>query len=192
MPPSGIALYGAPASGKDTITEALSELDSRYVHFRRLKAGGGRTEGYRLCTLTEMEDLRNRGLIVYENARYDSLYAIDRPALDGLFARDLVPVVHLGQLEGVRALARYPALWLPVLLHCRRDTAEQRARGRGSKDITARLRAWDATERELARARPDDFALRIDTDRTSPGNAAQMIDAHLRRMWGSGLSASRR
>jgi guanylate kinase len=192
MPPSGIALYGAPASGKDTITEALSELDSRYVHFRRLKAGSGRSEGYRLCTLTEMDDLRNRGLIVYENTRYDSLYAIDRPALDGLFARDHVPVVHLGQLEGVRALARYPALWLPVLLHCRRDTAEQRARGRGSEDITARLQAWDETERELAHSRPDDFTLRIDTDRTSPANAAQTIDAHLRRMRGSGLSASRR
>jgi guanylate kinase len=192
MPPRGIALFGAPASGKDTITEALAELDSRYVHFRRLKAGGGRTEGYRLCTLAEIEDLRSRGLIVYENARYDSRYAIDRPALDGLFARDLVPVVHLGQLEGVRALARYPALWLPVLLHCRRDTAEQRARRRGSHDITARLKAWDETERDLDHSRPDDFALRIDTDRTSPANAARTIDAYLRRMRGSGLSASRR
>jgi guanylate kinase len=192
MPPRGIALYGAPASGKDTINEALAELDSRYVHFRRLKAGGGRTDGYRLCTLTEMEDLRDRGLIVYENARYDSLYAIDRPALDALFARDLVPVVHLGQLEGVHALARYPALWLPVLLHCRRDTAEQRARERGSSDISARLHAWDETERELAHARPDDFALRIDTDRTSPAHAAQTIDAQLCHMHVSGLSTSRR
>jgi guanylate kinase len=192
MPPSGIALFGAPASGKDTITEALAELDSRYVHFRRLKAGGGRTEGYRLCTPTEIEDLRNRGLIIYENVRYDSLYAVDRPALDGLFARDLVPIVHLGQLEGVRALARYPALWLPVLLHCRRDTAEQRARARGSSDISARLHAWDETERELARVRPDDFALRIDTDQVSPAHAARTIDAQLRRMPVSGLSTSRR
>jgi guanylate kinase len=192
MPPSGIALYGAPASGKDTSTQALSELDNRYVHFRRLKAGGGRTEGYRLCTHTEIEDLRNRDLIVYENARYDSLYAIDRPALDEIFARDLVPVVHLGQLAGVRALARYPALWLPVLLHCRRDTAEQRARERGSNDISARLHAWDETERELAHARPDDFALRIDTDRTSPVHAAQTIDAQFRQMHASGLSPSAR
>lgn len=192
MPPSGIALYGAPASGKDTITEALSELDSRYVHFWRLKAGGGRTEGYRLCTLAEIEELRNRGLIIYENVRYDSLYAVDRPALDALFARDLVPVVHLGQLEGVRALACYPALWLSVLLHCRRDTAEQRAWERGSNDISARLHAWDETGREVAHARPDDFALRIDTDRTSPAHAAQTIDAQLHRMHVSGLSTFRR
>ena len=73
-----------------------------------------------------------------------------------------------------------------------RATAAQRARQRGSADITARLEAWDDTDRELAGARPDDFALRVDTDRTSPAQAAQAIDAQLQRMNASGLSASRR
>jgi|SRR5215218_3940386 len=191
MPPSGIALYGPPASGKDTVTQALTALDARYVHFRRLKAGGGRTDGYRVCTNEQIDDLRDQGLIVYENVRYESRYAIDRPALDALLVRGLIPVVHLGQLAGVHALVRYPALWLPVLLHCRRATAAQRARQRGSADIAARLEAWDDTERELAGARPDDFALRVDTDRTSPAQAAQAIDAQLQRMNASGLSASR-
>jgi guanylate kinase len=192
MPPSGIALYGPPASGKDTVTQALTALDARYVHFRRLKAGGGRTDGYRICTNKHLDDLRDQGLIVYENVRYESRYAIDRPSLDALLARGLVPVVHLGQLAGVHALARYPALWLPVLLRCRRTTAAQRAQQRGSTDITARLEAWDDTERELVDARPDDFALRVDTDRSSPAQAAQAIDAQLQRMQTSGLSASRR
>jgi len=192
MPPSGIAFYGPPASGKDTVTEALTAVDARYVHFRRLKSGGGRTDGYRVCTNDQIDDLREQGLIVYENFRYDSRYAIDRPALDALLAKDLIPVVHLGQLAGVHALMRYPALWLPVLLHCRRATAALRAQQRGSTDITARLEAWDDTERDLAGARPDDFALRFDTDRTSPAQAAQAIDAQLRRMHASGLSPSRR
>lgn len=129
MPPSGILLFGAPASGKDTVTHALSALDDRYVHFQRLKAGEGRTEGYRVCTREQIDDLRDRGLIVYENVRYDSLYAIDRPALEALLAQDLIPVVHLGQLDGVYALIRHPALWLPVLLHCRRETAEPTSAG---------------------------------------------------------------
>jgi guanylate kinase len=192
MPPSGIVLYGPPASGKDTVTQALTALDARYVHFRRLKVGGGRTDGYRICTNEQIDDLRDQGLIVYENVRYESRYAIDRPALDALLARGLIPVVHLGQLAGVHALVRCPALWLPVLLHCRRTTAAQRARQRGSADVTARLEAWDDTERELAGARPDDFALRVDTDRTSPAQSAQAIDAQLQRMNASGLSASRR
>jgi len=192
MPPSGILLYGAPASGKDTVTQALSALDSRYVHFQRLKAGGGRTEGYRVCTHEHIDDQRERGLIVYENVRYDSLYAIDRPALDALLARDLIPVVHLGQLDGVHALMRHPARWLSVLLHCRRETAEQRARERGSVDIAARLQAWDETARELARTRADVFVLRIDTDQTSPSNAAEAIDTHLRNLHAPRSAASGR
>lgn len=180
--PFGVVLYGPPASGKDTVTQALTALDARYVHFQRLKAGGGRGHGYRLCTSEHIDDLRDRGLVVYENERYDSLYAIDRPALDALLARDLFPVVHLGQLAGVHALVRHPAVWLPVLLHCQRSTTAQRARQRGSDDIAARLQAWDDTAGDLACARPDDFALRIDTDRTSPASAAQSIDAQLRRL----------
>jgi guanylate kinase len=192
MSSCGIALYGPPASGKDTVTQALTALDARYVHFRRLKVGGGRTDGYRVCTDERLDDLRDQGLIVYENVRYESRYAIDRPALDALLARGLIPVVHLGQLAGVHALVRYPAIWLPALLHCRRTTAAQRAQRRGSSDITARLEAWDDTERELADAQPDDFALRVDTDQTSPAQAAQTIDAELKRLHASGLSTSRR
>ncbi len=190
--PGGIVLYGAPASGKDTVTHALTALDPRYVHFQRLKAGEGRTEGYRVCNNEQIEDLRDRGLIVYENERYDSRYAIDRPALDALLARDLIPVVHLGQLAGVHALMRHPALWLPVMLHCRRATAAQRARQRGSDDVDARLQAWDDTARDLAHAQPDDFALRIDTDRISPASAAQTIDAQLRRLQAPRPAASGR
>jgi len=192
MPPSGIVLYGAPASGKDTVTQALTELDHRYVHYQRLKAGGGRTAGYRPCTVEQIKDLRDRDLILYENVRYDSRYAIDRPALDALFARDLIPVVHLGQLDGVHAVRRYPALWLVALLQCHRTTAAVRARERGSADITARLEAWDETERDLASARPDEFALRIDTDQVPPADAAQAIDMELQRMHASGVSASSR
>jgi guanylate kinase len=186
----GVVLYGPPASGKDTITRALTELDARYVHYLRLKAGSGRTDGYRLCTSAQIENLRDRGLIVYENARYGNRYAIDRPALDELFAQDLIPVVHLGQLDGVHALVRYPARWLVVLLQCRRTTAAHRARERGSADLAARLQAWDETERDLANARPDEFGIRIDTDRSSAVDAARAIDAQLRRMHALGVSAA--
>jgi guanylate kinase len=191
MSPGAIALYGAPASGKDTVTRALIELDVRYVHFPRLKAGGGRTDGYRVSTNEQIDKLREEGLVVYENVRYGNRYAVDRPALDALLAQNLIPVVHLGQLAGVHAVLRYPAQWLVVLLHCARATAAQRARGRGSTDLEARLRAWDDTERDLVHARPDDFGLRIDTDRMSPADAAQAIDAQLRRMPASGLSTTR-
>src|SRR5437588_1811720 len=145
MSRDGIILYGPPASGKDAITEALSRISPECVLFRKLKAGDGRREGYRLTTLPDIERMQRLGLIVYANERYANVYAVDRPSLGALLAQGLVPVVHMGQLVGVRALKRYPAACLSVLLWCPRDLAEQRLRGRGAVDLAARLPVWDET-----------------------------------------------
>jgi guanylate kinase len=119
------------------------QLSPEYVPFKRLKVGSGRSNGYRPTTPAEIERLRNRHLIVYENERYGNLYVVDHPAPDALLDRGAIPVVHVGQIEGVRALKRYPADWLGVLLWCSRQVAEERARARGSKDVADRLAAWD-------------------------------------------------
>ncbi|MDO3687683.1 hypothetical protein [Micromonospora sp. C28ISP2-4] len=98
----GVILYGPPAAGKDTITRALTDADPADRLFRRLKAGPGRTAGYRMTTADKLKELRSRGEVAWENDRYGARYIVDRPAL----RRDLtdyVPVVHLGQTEAVDA-----------------------------------------------------------------------------------------
>lgn len=177
-------LYGPPASGKDTITDSLHRIDSRCAAFRRLKVAASycSAERYRPVTAAELTRLHAIGQVVYENARYGNVYVVDRPGLDRAFAHGVIPVVHLGQLAGVRAVRRYPARWLPVLLWCPRAVSEHRLRDRGSRDIDDRLIAWQETERDLAGAVPDDFALRIDTDRYRPDNAARTIFAELIRL----------
>lgn len=172
--PLGIVLYGPPASGKDTITGELHRLDPRYVLFRRLKVGPGRTEGYRLTDEATIAALRNRGEIVWENRRYGALYTIDRPALVEQ-TRDGVPVVHLGQHEAIDAvLAAAPAVrWLVVALSCPRDVAEQRVTARGTGDAAERLRIWDETP---PLARPG--MLRIDTGDLTAREAADLIHHH--------------
>src|SRR5690348_7119604 len=97
----GVILYGPPASGKDTITTALSELDSKYAQFARLKVGSGKSAGYRMGTAEQLRELEAAGDVVYANARYGNTYAIDRPGVDAAFAAG-VPVVHLGQVDGIR------------------------------------------------------------------------------------------
>ena len=177
MSRDGIILYGPPASGKDAITEALSRISPECVLFRKLKAGDGRREGYRPTTLADVERMQRIGLILYANERYGNVYAVDRPALDALLARGLVPVVHMGQLAGVRAVRDYPAGWLSVLLWCPREVTEERVRERGAADLGARLRAWDETARDLEQADPSDFSLRIRTDWQTPTDAAEAIRA---------------
>ncbi|MEH1056159.1 kinase [Micromonospora sp. CPCC 206171] len=165
-----MVLYGPPASGKDTITCALRELDSRYQLFQRLKAGPGRVEGYRLTSRRHLETMKAAGLLLWENARYGAIYAVDRPALEGCMESG-IPVVHLGQVAAVSAITRgIPHVsWLVVELRCPRDIAAKRIAERATGDTRARLEAWDETE-------PLPYAdLVIDTSFTTPMDAARQV-----------------
>src|SRR5690242_16005293 len=111
----GILLYGPPASGKDTITDQLCRLDERFMPFRRLKVGGGRTNGYRLTTHDALEALQARGDLLYTNSRYGATYAVDRAEITTITERDRVPILHLGQIAGINAVKDgYPLPWLTV------------------------------------------------------------------------------
>jgi guanylate kinase len=177
----GIVLYGPPAAGKDTVTAALAQLDRRYGQFARLKVGSGKSAGYRMGTAEELAALEAAGDVVYANSRYGNTYVIDRPGLTMAFAAG-VPVLHLGQVDGIRALVDgYPGNWTAVLLWCPREVTAQRSKGRGDADTAARLAAWDATREDLD-AHPDMvWDLTVDTADTSPEESARLIDQLVRR-----------
>ncbi|MGN9912113.1 AAA family ATPase [Phytohabitans sp. LJ34] len=142
----GVILYGPPGSGKDTVTGELTRIDPRYVLYRRLKAGQGRTAGYRMATESDIAALRAQHQIIWENRRYGSTYVIDRAMLAKQLAES-VPVVHLGQVEAVAVVAASvpDTRWLVVHLWCPREVAAQRIRDRGTADLNDRLSAWDET-----------------------------------------------
>lgn len=168
----GLILYGPPASGKSSITKALTALDPSYQLYERLKIGTGRTEGYCMTTQAELERLRQSNQVLWENTRYGATYAIDRPRL--LKAMELCsPVVHLGQPEGVHALLTHlPEHFAVVALECSRIVARARLVDRRDTDLEERLTVWDQTA-QLTHAN-----LRIDTTRTSPQDSAKGIASH--------------
>ncbi|MFJ4585114.1 phosphotransferase-like protein [Streptomyces echinatus] len=181
----GIALYGPPAAGKDTITSALAKADRRYAQFTRLKIGAGKTDGYRMGSVAELERLEAAGDVVYRNERYGNVYVIDRPGLSDAFAAG-VPIVHLGQVVGVQELlAGYPAEWLTVLLWCPREATAKRSVGRGDSDTAARLAAWDATREDLDAHPSAVWDLTVDTTAASPQDAARLIDRLLAQRAGA-------
>ncbi|MEU9471262.1 guanylate kinase [Streptomyces avermitilis] len=181
----GVILYGPPAAGKDTVTRILAELHPRYGQFARLKIGSGRSVGYRMGTPAQLRELKAAGDVVYANSRYGNTYVLDRPALDAAFAAG-VPVVHLGQLAGIRALDDgYPADWLVVLLWCPREVTAQRSAGRGDSDTAARLAAWDATREDLDVHPGTTWDLIVDTTATSPQDAARLVDQLLAQQAGA-------
>lgn len=178
---SGILLYGPPAAGKDTVTTALAALDARYVPFRRLKVGSGKSSGYRMGTAAQLADLEASGDIIYRNERYGNVYVVDRPGLVQALEGGTVAIVHLGQVAGVEQVATLsPARWVRVLLWCSRTSTAERSRRRGDTDTAARLAAWDATGEDLASYPQARWEVRVDTDLVTPREAAQQIDAFVR------------
>lgn len=181
----GVILFGPPASGKDTVTETLVQLGTRYGQFARLKIGSGKSVGYRMGSTEQLLALEAAGDVVYANSRYGNTYVIDRPGLDEAFAAG-VPVVHLGQVDGIRALVDgYAAAWVTVLLWCPKDVTKLRSTGRGDSDTAARLAAWEATHEDLE-AHPDMvWDLTVDTTATSPRESARLIDQLLMQRAGA-------
>jgi len=177
----GILLYGPPAAGKDTVTAALAELNTRYVPFTRLKIGTGKTRGYRVGTPEQLAALDARGEVIYRNDRYGNIYVVDRPGLDQAMQGGRIPVVHLGQMAGIeRVTALFPASWVRVLLWCSKETTAQRSSQRGDTDTTARLAAWNATSSDLTAHPKAGWELRVDTEATAPRETAQRIDETVR------------
>lgn len=186
MTAAGVLLYGGPAVGKDTVTTALSGLDSRFRLFQRLKAGPGRTAGYRMADLEEIARLRQAGEVLWENERYSAVYVVDRPELKRVLADGYFPVVHLGQQAAVEAIqAAAPTVrWAVVELWCPRPIAAARIEARGTGDTADRLRAWAETGHLR---HPDLF---IDTSLVSAVDAAEQIRQKV-ATWASPSSSRR-
>ncbi|GAA2216784.1 hypothetical protein GCM10010429_45810 [Micromonospora olivasterospora] len=169
----GLILYGAPATGKDTVTAELVRRESRLEHFKRLKLGPGRTTGYRMISASQADDLRHRpGAILWENSRYDATYFVDRSGLEQLWTSGYVPVVHLGQVEAVEAITgdvETGASWTVVELYCRPALLRSRIRSRATGDEEQRFAAIEQTP-HLPNA-----DIRIDTESVPATEAARMI-----------------
>ncbi|WP_034484620.1 guanylate kinase [Actinomadura oligospora] len=173
----GIILYGPPASGKDTITAELSRLDSRFVLLTKLKAGTGRTNGYRHVPTAELDALRAAGRLVLETERYGNRYAVDRQDIDALTNTGRIPVIHVGDIPGVTALSTaVPLTWTRVRLWTPRDVTATRSKHRGDTDTPSRLAAWDEAEADRrTNGEAVTFDLTIHTHETDPAEAAKSI-----------------
>jgi len=104
------------------------------------------------------------------------MYAIDRGEVSSLVGSGHIPVLHMGQLAGVRAVAAYPINWVRVLLWCPEDVTRQRCQDRGDSDLDARLKVWHETRQDLLDHMAEPWSLVIKTDLVSVAQAVQAIE----------------
>ncbi|MER7223241.1 guanylate kinase [Streptomyces rubradiris] len=154
----------------------FSRLRPAFTLFQRLKAGPGRSTSYRLTTAEHIENLARSGELLYRNARYGAEYAIDRGEVSALLAAGRIPVLHMGQVAGARAVEVFPTHWVKVLLWCPEETTRARCSRRGDKDVDARLKVWHETRQDLLNHAGEPWSLVIRTDQVTAAQAAQSID----------------
>ncbi|WP_219500135.1 guanylate kinase [Nonomuraea ceibae] len=170
----GVVLYGPPASGKSTVTAALTVLDPRFVLLRKLKAGDRRGSEYEFISAERMAELRNAGRLLVETQRYGNTYAVDRYQVERMTTAGQIPIVHMGNIPDIHRL-NDAGPWLVALLWVSREVCERRSRQRLDDDTSQRLRAWDET---LADRRAHDdslFYCRYETDEIAPEAIARQI-----------------
>lgn len=177
MTSPGVILYGPPASGKDTVTAELSHQDDRFVLLAKLKAGTGRSTGYRSVSRDDLTALRSTGRLVVETERYGNRYAIDRHDIDTLTDAGRIPVAHMGNIADLQRLrSAVPLEWTAVLLWIPREVCAERSCRRGDADTPQRLQAWDETAVDLQAAGDAvPFDLTIRTDQAEPADVARQI-----------------
>lgn len=173
---TGVVLYGAPATGKDTVTTALCSLGS-FAHFERLKSGPGRTAGYRMVDAGQLDAvLATPDEVIWQDDRYGATYIVDRSHVEQLVHAGRIPVIHLGKPQAVDAVTRaLPSVeWLVVELHTARDIALQRIVARTTGDTSARLDVYDSTPRlEAADLSIDTGLVDVDTAAKTIAEAVQ-------------------
>lgn len=167
---NGVILYGAPATGKDTVTAALVRQYPHFVLYKRLKCGPGRTAGYRMISPKAMAAIPASS-ILWTNHRYGATYLVDRDGLADTWKSGHVPVLHLGQPEAVDAVVdQIPGVrWLVVELHSPLDVLRERISARGTGDDDQRIKAAMRTPRLLT------ARVHVDTSVIDPNSAARLI-----------------
>src|SRR5215217_1345523 len=143
-----IILYGPPASGKNTVTEALQTLETNIEPFQRVKAGPGRTQGYRMMSQENISTWRDQVTILWENSRYNAVYITELEEIQRILEAHRIPVIQL---------------WCP------RNVSYTRSIARKTGDIKQRMQVYDKTERLKQKN------LTIDTSKTNPVEAAKKI-----------------
>ncbi len=93
---------GMPASGKDTVTEALCAADNTFVPFKKHKSVGPDDkikDTYYNISVEEFEQKIKNGDFLQYHGRYGRYYGIAEETLLGYLRDGLCPIIHIGRIE---------------------------------------------------------------------------------------------
>ena len=101
-----VILSGMPASGKDTISEMIYEMDKRFVPFKKHRSVGKFDkikDTYYNISHDEFEVKITNGDFIQYHQRYGRYYGISEEVLLSYLEKDEIPIIHIGRIENYMA-----------------------------------------------------------------------------------------
>ncbi len=109
MDKSIIVLSGMPASGKDTITSKLCEIDKRIIPFKKYRSVGCNDklkDTYFNVSEEEFLEKAKKDDFLQYHSRYGRYYGIAKDTLFDCFSGGKTPVIHIGRIENYYMLKK--------------------------------------------------------------------------------------
>lgn len=179
-----LLLSGTPASGKDTITSLLLELNSRFRHFKKHRASDQpKNDGtYIHVAPDEFRVMADQGEFLQHHYRYDRGYGVSLKVLNQHWANEEIPIIHVGKYENIAPLRTEEVNTTSVLLMVSLLETERRLKQRhvdDTKEIERRIAAYYEERAELAglinSGTPLEFDLMVENSNKHPEKIAQLI-----------------
>ena len=102
-----IIFSGMPASGKDTVTDALCASDSLFVPFKKhrsVRSSDKLKDTYFNISAEEFEKKIKSGDFIQYHERYGRYYGISEAVLYDYLKNGSVPIIHIGRIENFYTL----------------------------------------------------------------------------------------
>lgn len=148
-----IVLSGMPASGKDTVTLALTKKHPDFVHFKKHKFSiSPFKETYINISKENFIAEINANNFLQYSERYGNYYGIHKCNLSNLLKSGKIPVIHSGRISGFKELHKNLNDWNPkikiyhILLWQEMPVLEKRLRERERTEVDYLKRVVAANE----------------------------------------------
>lgn len=173
-----LLMSGTPASGKDTLSSLLVNINPRFRHFKKHRGSNQPKDDktYIHVSLAQFLALTEEGEFVQFHSRYERGYGVSRTELERHWQQNEIPIIHVGKYENIAPFLKADldasSVLLMVSLNETRKRLTERHRG-DNEEIEKRLAAYHEERQELASLIASGEALDFDLILDNSGSDVQ-------------------
>lgn len=150
-----LLLSGTPASGKDTISNLLVDIDSRFRHFKKHRGSNQPKDDntYIHVSFSQFSALSDEDEFVQFHSRYGRGYGVSRTELERHWQQGEIPIIHVGKYENIEPFKKANLDVSSVLLLVSLSETKRRLTERhpgDTEEVEKRLAAYHEERQELA------------------------------------------